>query len=221
MRLSLINAVMPHYCCSCGAIGEILCDHCKYDIIGECVVECIACGGPVARYGDTCKACVSPYRRGWMVGRHRDSIRELIGRYKFSGARAAGSTFGGLLHEALPELPADTLVTSVPTAPPHIRERGYDHAALIAKEFAHARKLPYSPTLRRLHTMKQRGASRKERLNQAATAFAAITPVRGGRYLLIDDVCTTGATLQYAARALRNAGADEVWVAVISKEPLD
>jgi ComF family protein len=148
-------------------------------------------------------------------------MRELIGRYKFNGARAAGRTLGGLLHESLPDLPADTLVTSVPTAPPHIRERGYDHAALIAKEFARARQLPYSPALKRRHTLRQRGASRKERLSQAATAFVAIKPVRGGRYLLIDDVCTTGATLLYAARALCKAGADEVWVAVITKEPLD
>lgn len=212
---------MPHYCCSCGVIGDILCDYCKYDIIGECVVECMACGRPVARHGDVCRACALPYKRGWIVAHHRDGIRELIGQYKFNGVRAAGRICGRLLHESLPDLPADMLVTSVPTAPPHIRERGYDHAALIAKEFAHVRQLAYSPALKRLHTMKQRGASRKERLNQAATAFAAIKPIRGGRYLLIDDVCTTGATLYHAARTLRQAGADTVWVAVISKEPLD
>lgn len=221
MHFSPIDLIMPHYCCSCGAVGEILCDYCKYNIVNECVVECIACARPVARYGDTCKVCSPPYARAWAAARHRDSIRALIGYYKFDGARAAGSTLGMLLHEALPELPSDVIVTSIPTAPPHIRERGYDHAALIAKQLARQRSLHYTPTMRRLHTMKQRGANKRERLAQAATAFAPIQALSGGRYLVVDDVCTTGATVFHAARVLRNAGAKEVWVAVISKEPLD
>lgn len=221
MRFNPISLIMPHYCCSCGVIGAILCDYCKYDIINDCVVECMACSRPVARYGDICKTCATSYTRGWIVGRHRDSLRELIGQYKFSGTRAAGGVLGAMLHEALPELPNDVVITSVPTAPPHIRERGYDHAALIAKRLAVLRAASYSPTLMRTHTRKQRGASRQERIKQAACAFAPVRSVKGGRFLLIDDVCTTGATVQYAAKTLRKAGAKEVWVAVISREPLD
>lgn len=65
---------------------------------------------------------------------------------------------------------------------------------------------------------RQRGASRAQREQQAKTAFYANGVTPGASYLLIDDITTTGATLRYASRALRDDGAAEVWVAVVAHQ---
>lgn len=184
-------------------------------------MECLACSRPIARFGDVCRICKVSYTRAWAVGGHRDALRELIGRYKFHSMRAAGVAMADLLDQTLPLIPSDVIITSVPTVRSHIRERGFDHAVVLAKALAKKRNLPYRPTLIRLHGLTQRGSGRRDRIKQASKAFAPIKPLQGGTYLLVDDVCTTGATVHFAAKALRDAGAEDVWVAVISKEPLD
>ena len=220
MHFSVANLISPHYCCSCGKIGSPLCEYCKYNIISDEPQQCLACLQPTKRYGDTCASCLVPYTRGWFVALHRDSVRRLVADYKFKRLRQAGSTLASLLDLALPQLPGDLAIVPVPTVASHIRQRGYDHAALLAKAFAKKRGLPYRPVLARSGNYTQRGASRRVRLQQAARAFTCPAAVTG-RFLLIDDVCTTGATVRYAAQALRQAGASQVWVAVVSREPLD
>lgn len=221
MAFSLIDLLSPHYCCSCGKIGQILCEYCKYDIINDVPVQCLNCVRPVKRYGDTCSECQVYYQQGWAACEHSDAIRKLIADYKFNGARAAGRALAQLLTEALPSLPDDVIITTVPTVRSHVRARGYDHTSIIGRELARLKRLNFADTLRRNHNHRQRGASRSQRINQAKLAFAAIRPLRGGIYLLIDDVCTTGATVNYAAQTLLTAGASQVWVAVVAREPLD
>ena len=216
----LVNAIMPHYCCSCGAIGAVLCGHCKNDIVADLSAQCFSCLHVVGVRGAVCLECRVHYKKGWFVGLHRGALREMVGDYKFERMKAAGTTLAELLDESLPQLPQGTLVACVPTVRSHGRQRGYDHAVLIAKQFAKVRGMVYCNPLFRATNTQQRGVSRRERLRQAQQAFyaQAVKPVT---YLLVDDVSTTGATLNYAAKALKEAGAKEVWVAVITREPLD
>lgn len=163
-----------------------------------------------------------PYERVWVVGERDGILQRLVGLYKFERARSAHKALGGLILEVLPELPADTIIVPVPTTPSRIRERGYDHMLLIAKHVARDRDLKCQQLVRRQTNTKQRQASAKTRIAQAKLAFV----VRGQidpsvPYLLIDDVVTTGATIRYAAKALRDAGAKHVWVAVIARQTLD
>lgn len=216
----LAELLAPHYCGSCGQIGSLLCDGCKYDIVSDTPQQCLACLRLVGRYGDVCKGCEVAYTKGWFVGLHQSAVRQLVNNYKFNRVQWSGGVLAGLLHASLPELPTDTIVVPVPTIAPHIRERGYDHAATIAHSFARLRQLPYRADLLRNGATTQRGVGRSQRLRQAANAFYCHKAL-AGRYLLVDDVCTTGATVACAAKALRQAGANEVWVAVISREPLD
>src|SRR5690606_5505450 len=104
------------------------------------------------------------------------------------------------------------LVTHVPTASSRIRERGYDQAEVLAREFANLRKLPFSSLLHRLGQTRQVGAGRKERLNQLSAAFTAKDQklIKNARIILIDDIVTTGATLESASRILKAAGAKSV-----------
>lgn len=156
-----------------------------------------------------------------MAGR-TGPLAALIDNYKFHNARAAYRPLAELLLERLPELPANTVVVPIPTISRHIRQRGYDHMALIGRLVSARRDWTYSPVLRRLTNTTQRGAGRVQRLRQAASAYrteAALDPTRP--YLIVDDVVTTGATLNAAVQALRHAGATTVYVVAIARQPLD
>lgn len=163
-----------------------------------------------------------PYRRAWCVADRRDHLERLINGYKFANTRAAYRPLAELLHARLPELPENTVIVPVPTVSSHIRQRGYDHMLLIARHFARLRRRSVATGLQRTTSTKQRGAGRKQRIDHAKAAFVCRAPLDSSHiYLLIDDVITTGATVHYAARALRDAGATTVWVASISRQPLD
>lgn len=218
MLKAVTNALMPHYCCSCGRVGAVLCEHCKYDIVSEPFERCLVCLGPTAPHTQLCGSCHEPYTRAWCVGERTDALKTAIDLYKYKSVRAAAEPLVVLLDGAVPHLPPETRVVPVPTIAPHIRIRGYDHTALLAKHFAKRRGVGLSRELKRVTVSHQQGSSRHQRLAQARGAFRCDV-VEHVPYLLIDDVCTTGATLHYAAKALRDAGASEVYVAVLSRQP--
>ncbi len=220
MRELLSNLVFPHYCCACGKIGSVICERCKYDIVNEPYESCLVCRLPTAAAEALCRSCRQPYTRAWCVGEHQGALRKLIADYKFNRMAAASRALATLLAETTPELPLDVTVVPVPTVAAHIRHRGYDHAALIARQFSQQKSLPFREILERATNDRQRGSGRRERIAQAKRAFAVRQPI-AGTVLLVDDVFTTGATLHYAAEKVREAGASDVWIAVVSREPLD
>jgi predicted amidophosphoribosyltransferase len=119
-------------------------------------------------------------------------------------------------------LPEQTVVVPIPTVPSHIRERGYDHALLLAKIFAKSRGLKMRRLLYRKTSTRQREASRETRMIQAQQAFELRGRLELDRpHLIIDDVITTGATVEFAAKILKDAGVHEVWVAAVARQPLD
>lgn len=179
------------------------------------------CHGLAKSSDNLCNTCRSSFNSAWVVGSRTGALKEVIDVYKFERARQAHVQLASLLDDILPILPLDIEVVPIPTITKHVRARGYDHMHLISRELANKRSLTHSTPLRRATTTVQQGASRKQRLEQARAAFTAHKVSRGKRYLIVDDICTTGSTLEYAARALREAGASEVWVAVIAAQPLE
>lgn len=217
----LLSYVAPHLCSSCGEIGGILCDSCKYDIVQDESLYCVACGRGVSMNG-VCRQCRVPYVKAWCVGMHADSLRRLIKQYKFDYAKAAAPVLAELLLARVSQLPSNTVIVPLPTVAAHIRQRGYDHVSLIAKQFAKRRRLKLRSVIERVGSDRQRGANRSERTAQAKKAFRVSGTLDPSvPYLLIDDVVTTGASLKYATLALQAAGAREIWVAVIARQPLD
>ncbi len=219
---SLLTFIAPHPCSGCGISGTLLCDNCKYDISSEPYSACVACGKGLAGIHGICGQCTVPYQRAWCVADRRDGLERLIDNYKFRNVKAAHKPLADLLEAHLPILPEGTVIVPVPTVSSHIRQRGYDHMLLIAKQLGRQRRLPVRSHLERATTTKQRSASRSLRITQAKAAFQA----RGSLdpeliYLLLDDVVTTGATMKYAAKTLQAAGAQNIWVAAISRQPLD
>lgn len=216
----LLQIVAPHYCYGCGKVGVLLCQNCKYDIIEEPFSGCIVCTRPSS--AGVCTDCASSYERAWCVAERTDVVERLINAYKFERVRDASLVFAYLLNDTVPDLPANVVVTNVPTVPSHIRRRGYDHAGKVARDFAGLRKLEYKTILTRSGSAEQRGQNKRTRFEQAKLAFICEQKLSPDYiYLLIDDITTTNASVRYAAQALRDAGAESVWVAVIARQPLD
>ena len=114
------------------------------------------------------------------------------------------------------------VVIAVPLHPKRLRERGYNQSHLLAKELAKLRKLPLIDDclIRERHSPPQaRTASVAERRTNVADAFSCRDRrLKGKPVLLIDDVSTSGATLDGCAQALKKAGATSVWGLVLARE---
>jgi ComF family protein len=219
---NLLAMVAPHHCSGCKIRGTLLCANCKYDIISEPFLACISCGSGIASRRGICDSCNVSYQRAWCVADRRDHLQQLIDDYKFTNVQAAHRPLADLLHDHLPELPPETVIVPVPTVSSHVRQRGYDHMLLIAKRLGQLRTFDVHTKLVRRTNTKQRGAGAHERTTNAKAAFINRGQLDANvTYLLIDDVVTTGATVKYATQALLDAGATTVWVASISRQPLD
>ena len=111
------------------------------------------------------------------------------------------------------------MIVPVPTATGRVRERGFDHAALLARQVAKDLGLPVSRPLGRLGQSRQVGAKRPQRQIQMADKIWVKNrgAVAGQQILLIDDVVTTGATLKEASKVLRQVGATRVDALIFAK----
>lgn len=151
-------------------------------------------------------------------------VREAVHRLKYRGQRALAEPLGGLMADWWERRGAEVdLIVPVPLHPKRLRERGYNQAALLAKVMARhvGRPLADDGVLVRVrHTRSQMELGEAQRRRNVIGAFRADeVGVRGRRVLLVDDVCTTGATLEACTDALRAAGAVEVRAFTLARTP--
>lgn len=213
----LIMIVAPHTCVGCGTEGSLLCSPCRSGLV-VLPLRCYRCR-KLTPHGQTCLSCraTSGLYRVHVATLYHGSAKSLVWRLKFTGAQAAAT----MMVDCMPSLPItrDTIIMHVPTATGRIRQRGYDQAALMARVIARRSPGLFLPCLARSGQQHQRGAARHLRLQQLAQAFRVThrSRVRGAHILLVDDVITTGATLQAAARVLKQAGAGRIEAVVFAQ----
>lgn len=180
------------------------------------VVQCGAClRHPLGL--DACHAAVD-YGYPWAGA---------IAEFKFRGDPGWAGALATLLRSTPwvePTLDAADLVLPIPLAPQRLRERGFNQALQLARALA-APKVDAAVLLRLRHTAPQSGLGRAARLRNLQGSFA-VEPLhadrlRERRVVLVDDVMTTGATLQAAAAVLRQAGAARVDAVVLARTPAD
>ncbi len=217
----VIGLLAPHMCVVCGSEGSLLCGWCRPDALLVVPERCYHCSALSAQSA-VCDKCRkhSPLQNVWVASLYQGAAKDLVYGLKFARTRAAAQLIGGLLDESIPALPKGTVVTYVPTATSRVRLRGYDQSRLIAMSFARARGLAVLPLLRRQGQSRQVGADRKHRLEQAAKSYAAYNPAAasGKEILIIDDILTTGSTLESAAKVLKKAGAKQLYAAVFAQK---
>jgi ComF family protein len=154
-------------------------------------------------------------------------VRQLIWNFKYQYVEALALPLSQLLADyfrntlGAAEQETPWIASSIPLHPRRLRWRGFNQAELLAKRFAENLNLPYLNTLERIRYQKPQVeiTSRKKRFENIADSFrlAANTSVRNRNIILVDDVVTSGATLEAAAKTLRQAGAKHVWGMVIAK----
>ena len=212
---NLLDLIAPHSCRGCGKVGHALCNRCKNNIIKNRQNLCPICRKPNPT--GKCQTCQNS-QQFYIVDYRNTLIGELIHDYKYNSVRALARPLAEILHEILPELPPNTTIIPLPTINRHIRERGFDHTALIAKHLAKIRHIHHSPILVRANNSVQVGSSKSVRLSQAKSAYE-INPKQtidpASTYLLLDDIWTTGASMQAAVKKLQQAGASKIIVAIL------
>lgn len=218
----LISKVAPHDCIACGKEGRLLCFACESRLI-TVPEQCYRCHNPSSMFF-TCAACfkASNLRKVSAATVYDTVAKALVWKLKLAGTQSATRIMAKRMASHVYGATNKSIVVPIPTATSRIRQRGYDQASLIARELAIRTRLPYHACLSRLGQMHQHGASRHERLLQLTDAFRVIRPVivRGKHVILVDDVITTGATLEAAAKVLHAAGAIRVDAVAFAQTPL-
>lgn len=178
--------------------------------------------GPVC---GLCRQTPPHFRRAVAYGAYEGALRDLVHLLKYDGIRAAARVLGKLLNAAIAdEIVAGFRVVPVPLAKSKRRARGFNQAEEIGRAFSRERgdssiKMDTGLLVRTRETISQTGLTREQRKANLRGAFAVVnrTEVEGRRFLLVDDVMTTGATADECSRALLRAGAKEVFVATVAR----
>ncbi|MBE3034031.1 MAG: ComF family protein [Actinobacteria bacterium] len=220
----LLDLVFPRRCVQCGAAGGWLCEPCAGDLRPLPAQHCPRCGapGPWAaprqrhRAGRRCPECGGrdlAFRSAAAAFTYEGPAKALITACKFRALRSLADDMVGRASPAFAAAGANVdLVTWVPGHRDHQMERGFNQAELLGRGFARRAGVPYAPLLRRVrHGARQSGLDRAGRAANVRDAFALREGVNGvtrklKRVLIVDDVYTTGETLDHCAEVLAQAG---------------
>jgi len=214
---TLLDFIWPQFCLGCKTEGILCCGYCLNDIL---LKEIAVIDWPDKKdfYFDACYVCCDYQNK---------LVQKIIKTYKYSYLENMADLLVDILEKQSRRLylPPNTIITNVPLHKKKKRIRGFDQTAILAKKLALRLELDYQPLLRRTrYTRAQAGLAKKERQENMADAFtlnktAPLKQIQGAveNILLIDDVTTTGSTLNQAAKALKSAGYKKVYCLAIAK----
>jgi predicted amidophosphoribosyltransferase len=209
----LVALVAPPACAGCRSpvsALEVLCGGCRRTLPWLPRIRCPRCALPLP-CGDRCPASGAAFAAAWAAVAYEGVAADCVRALKFARARPLAALMAAQLAAgAPPALIAGAALVPVPGHPARVRTRGFDQATLLARALAVRTGRPLAPVLRRRGpATRQLGASRRERLAPGRLLIGvAAAPPRVAA--LVDDVHTTGATLDACARALRAAGSERV-----------
>jgi ComF family protein len=218
-----LDLVFPPRCVSCDAFGSFICPHCRADMTPAEGPRCLTCWMPlqipICRRCRTHPLALSGVRSAFV---YEAAARDAVLALKFRGLSAVAPVMAGSMARCFNEwAPPVALIVPVPLSGHRQRTRGYNQSELLAKELARLTgiSLARRALVRRRFTPPQaRQPSEEVRRINVADAFAAGRRIPTGAVLLIDDVITTGATLDACARVLLNEGADAVFALTFARE---
>lgn len=200
-----------------------MCDACYSDITRIQNPSCIYCGEPI-KYGSLCTRCKQQtphFSKLRSFGYYSGPLKDAIVSLKYHRNIGLGYFFAPALYEIIiHEKWVIDMITAIPLSSSRKKDRGYNQAEILAKPIARKMNLPYSEKLvyRKKQTSSQVGLSVKERQFNMKDAFKADPQVvKDKNILLVDDVATTGATMDACAKALLEAGCRKVYGLTLAK----
>ena len=207
----LLEVLSPNRCQRCGHQGESLCGRCKKYLLGTNPGYAIS--------------GIDGFSRVIVGGVKEGLLSVLLKQYKYQGRRDLAHVLAWKAWEVAERELFETsevgevVIVPLPTIRRHIRERGFDHMLMLARELCQmSENLRLEPILERLNKTVQVGKSAKVRREQAKQAYGLKkeAKLRGDiHYVLFDDVWTTGSSMRAAAEVMRNAGACKISALVL------
>ena len=221
----LLELLYPSKCTFCGKICEGICDDCreKYPMIQE--PRCKKCGKPIREeteeYCYDCKKTDHYYEWGRSLWIHKEPVNEAIYSFKYKNKRVYGEifarelakTYGKHLKQQKVEL-----IIPIPLHKSRRRERGYNQTEILAKYLGEYTGIEVDRTslVRNKKTTPQKRYNDKERKKNIRNAFILKKEIHAKNVVLIDDIYTTGSTIDEAARVLKKSGVINVCFLTIS-----
>jgi ComF family protein len=221
-----LDWVFPPNCGGCGKLGIRWCPDCNQKTRKIESPICHICGQQISK-GDVCHSCKKQTPsfealRSWAV--FEGPIRECLHKLKYRGNLALGEAMSRPLIDLQQHMKWDiNMVIPVPLGEARYKERGYNQASLLAKPLALKLQVsnPSKALIRKRETPSQVNLNREQRKTNVADAFKADPDqVFRKSILVIDDVTTSGSTLDSCASALRAAGAENVYGLTLARAEL-
>ena len=225
----VINFIFPLECLGCRAPGDFICDYCIKTCVGKPDLVCPGCAllSPV---GGTHPGCLTAHVIDGIFSAasfHTPFIHEGIKYLKYKNVRGLAATLVRIINEKLEAEFGSLLknqefvITYVPLYPSKQRRRGYNQSELLANALASMRSsMVQASLIKTAETRDQVLLKKEERLENVRGVFriAQDAEIKNKNFLIVDDVCTTGATLKECAKVLKRNGAGIVWGVTVAKD---
>ena len=219
----LLDLFFPKFCIGCNTEGTWLCQNCKGEILPVQMQVCPKCN-KMSQSGKYCLRCGKDSAlKGIVVSLYFEegATKELIHNFKYNSIKELTPFLGEKMVQVLRDNPTKIdIITFVPVHVMRMASRGYNQAELLAEYVSQKIEIKIEKLLTKTrNTKRQVGLKRQQRKNNLSGAFKANqnVDISNKKILIIDDVTTTGQTLEECAKVLKNAGAKEVWGLVISR----
>lgn len=228
--MSLLDLLFPKHCIGCKKSGEYLCPYCFATISFDPQMTCTVCNR-ASLDGKTHPVCRGKYTLdgAFAAVSYKGTVRKLVYQLKYQPYLTdLLSDIGSLCYEALIQqeifvrlISAKPILVPIPLSTKKLRKRGYNQAELLAKELGRRFGLEVLPILKRVkETKPQYGLKREERMENMKGAFEINGKIKNEKrvVILVDDVLTTGSTMQEGARVLKKEGFTKVWGLALTKD---
>lgn len=223
-----LETLWPTRCALCDVPGALICGPCRKTLAFiDANDACPRCGAPFGR--SQCTECNStmlaaagrddlPVTAMASVLLADEGTRRIVTVYKDGNERRLAAEMAQLMARFIPPEWSGAHLTYIPATKAALSKRGFDHAELLARELANTTGMDGSALLKRPKSADQRRFDRRGRQRNMEGRFSVRPDVPvPAKVLVIDDVCTTGATVFAAADRLLEAGAHEVYALTFAK----
>ena len=228
----ILDLILPEFCSGCGKEGTIFCEACLKELRQSFLYpKCFYCGakspaGKRSPAGRTCLSCqknTNIYAFFSSFPYSNNDIKTLIHQLKYKRiskiAAILGAELGEYFLKMSPKIPPNSLIIPIPLHKHRHIERGFNQSELIAKFISKKIKIPILTALKKIKSTPDQTELSGEKRRKNIKGVFSITnqeQIKGKNIILVDDVKTTGSTIEEAAGILKKSGAKRIWALTVA-----